>query len=222
MKKYLVKILYTISALIITTSMVACGPSTNGNDDPDKGEIQTYIMEAEYVDLSDVKGGGHSNEASGVDVIYGDGTEAEKEAGWSNGYFVAFTHKEGVQLTFVFNASEAATGATIVLRLGSEMGELTFSPSSFSVNLNGEEIDYGNVTIASNSPSLGEMVFYDKTITTTATLVEGENILTLTVLANELAGGTTAGPIIDCVKITTNVELEWTELIDNPDRRGEI
>mgnify|MGYP000862247864 FL=1 len=222
MKNFITKVLYIISALIITTSLVACGPSNNNDDDSKQGKIQTYVMEAEYVDLSDVKGGGHSNEASGVDVIYGDGTETQKEAGWSNGYFIAFTHKEGVQLKFVFTASKATTGATIVLRLGSEMGELTFNSSSFSVNLNGQEIEYGNMTIASNSPSLSEMVFYDKTIATTAALKEGENVLTLTVLANELAGGTTAGPIIDCVKITTNVELEWVELTDNPDRRGEI
>lgn len=196
-------------------AFAACGGSGSG------GGVETYVFEAEYTDLTGVQGGGHSNEASGVGMIYGNGTEEEIEAGWSSGYFVAFTHREGVKLTFEFNSSEAVSGATIVLRVGSEMGNLTFTPSSFEVKLNGEAIEYGNMTVE-NSSVLENMKFYDKTVTANASLLKGKNELTLTVLANSLSGGVTAGPIIDCVKISTKAKLDWNPLTDNPSKRGDI
>lgn len=215
------KLISTILLILVLTVSVAVAAACGGTEDGEKSGFKTYTMEAEYTDLTGVYGGGHSAEATGVDMIYGDGTDAQKEMGWSSGYFVAFTHKEGVKLTFRFESSAAVSNATIELRVGSEMGELTFTPQSFEISLNGETIDYGNMTVA-NSPVLGEMKFYDKTISNSAALKKGENILTLTVLANELAGGTTAGPIIDCVKITTSATLKWNDKTDNPANRGSI
>ena len=203
------------------------GNTNNKNDankEDNKEEVNndnlpgSFIMEAEYVDFTGLVGGGHSNEQYEEMMIYGEGSDEEIEKGWSNGYFVSATHKEGICLTFVFNSDVEVSNATIVLRLGSEMGNLTFSPDEFEVKLNGEVIDY-NPMYLTNSPVLEEMKFVDKTITNTATLVEGENVLTLTVLANTLSGGTTAGPIIDCVKITSKANLSWNPLLDNPDQR---
>lgn len=230
MKKFIAVALATLSAIAAAATLAACDSTpadtgnsgNNGGGNPSGGgKITTYTMEAEYTNLDGVYGGGHSSEASGVNMIYGDGSQAQKDMGWSNGYFVAFTHKEGVQLKFVFDSPEAVSNAVIVLRLGSEMGNLTFTPSAFEVSLNGTDIDYGSISLE-NSPVLSEMKFYDKTVTSSASLVKGENTLTLTVLANDLAGGTTAGPIIDCVKITTSAQLTWTDLTDNPGNRGAI
>lgn len=212
------KIILTVCLLCMimcACAFAACGGNGSG------GGVETYVFEAEYTDLTDVQGGGHSNEASGVGMIYGNGTEEDLAREWSSGYFVAFTHKEGVKITFEFESSEAVNGAVIVLRVGSEMGKLTFNSSSFEVKLNGTAIDYGNMTVE-NSPVLDDMKFYDKTLTANASLLKGKNELTLTVLANELSGGTTAGPIIDCVKVSTKAKLSWTPLTDNPSKRGEI
>ena len=191
---------------------------TGGSQKPDGPT--SFVMEAEYVDFTGLVGGGHSNEQYEEMMIYGNGSDAEKELGWSNGYFVSATHKEGICLTFVFTADKAVENATIVLRLGSEMGNLNFTPDDFEVSLNGEAIDYEPMYLTS-SARLEDMKFVDKTVTNEASIKEGENVLTLTVLANTLAGGTTAGPIIDCVKITSGAKLEWNPLLDNPDKREE-
>ena len=193
-------------------------PGTGGSQKPDGPT--SFVMEAEYVDFTGLVGGGHSNEQYEEMMIYGNGSDAEKELGWSNGYFVSATHKEGICLTFVFTSDKAVENATIVLRLGSEMGNLNFTPDDFEVSLNGEAIDYEPMYLTS-SARLEDMKFVDKTVTNEASIKEGENVLTLTVLANTLAGGTTAGPIIDCVKITSGAKLEWNPLIDNPDKREE-
>lgn len=216
MKKTLLTIISILCLTLITFTFVACGSGNGG-----KGEYKTNIMEAEFTDLTGVYGGGHSSEASGVDMIFGDGTQAQKDAGWSSGYFIGFTHRAGVVITFKFNAEDAATGVTLMLRLGSELGNLTFDPLSFGVELNGTSLNYTPITV-SNTPVLAEMKFFDKTVATNATLKKGENVIKLIVLENELAGGTTAGPIIDCIKVTTNVALNWTEKTENPSQRGSI
>lgn len=193
-------------------------PSNGGSQKPDGPS--SFVMEAEYVDFTGLVGGGHSNEQYEEMMIYGNGSDAEKELGWSNGYFVSATHKEGICLTFNFTSDKAVENATIVLRLGSEMGNLNFTPDDFEVCLNGEAIDYEPMYLT-NSARLEDMKFVDKTVTNEASIKAGENVLTLTVLANTLSGGTTAGPIIDCVKITSGAKLEWNPLTDNPEKREE-
>ena len=221
----------TLAVLMIASvfSMTSCdvidqilggGETPSGGNNGSTNSPDTFIMEAEYVDFTGLVGGGHSNEQYEEMMIYGNGSDAEKELGWSNGYFVSATHKEGICLTFVFTADKAVENATIVLRLGSEMGNLNFTPEDFEISLNGEAIDYEPMYLTS-SARLEDMKFVDKTITNEASIKEGENVLTLTVLANTLAGGTTAGPIIDCVKITSGAKLEWNPLTDNPDKREE-
>ena len=216
-----------INGIIGGGTQQGSGNNNNNNNNHNNNEPEeednlpgSFIMEAEYVDFTGLVGGGHSNEQYEEMMIYGNGSDEEIAMGWSNGYFVSATHKEGICLTFVFTSDREVSNATIVLRLGSEMGNLTFSPDEFEIKLNGEVIDYNPMYI-NNTPVLEEMKFVDKTITNTATLVEGENTLTLTVLANTLSGGTTAGPIIDCVKITSSANLDWNPLLDNPDKREE-
>ncbi len=191
------------------------GGNVGGGNNP-----SSFVMEAEYVDFTGLVGGGHSNEQYEEMMIYGNGSEEEKALGWSNGYFVSATHKADICLTFNFTSDKEVNNAMIVLRLGSEMGDLTFAPDNFEIKLNGEAIDYNPMYIT-NSPVLEEMKFVDKTITTKATIKAGENTITLKVLPNTLSGGTTAGPIIDCIKITSGATLNWNPLLDNPDKREE-
>lgn len=188
-------------------------------DNKDVGGAKTYIMEAEYIDLDDVIGAGLSSEQSGCDMIYGTGTLEEKDKGWSNGYYVGYTYSADLTLNFVFTADVAKT-ATIILRLGSELGDITLSPSSLSVKLNGNSVNYSSMYVENST--MDTMKFYDKTLTTNASLKEGENTLSLTVLTNSLRSGQTGGPIIDCVKIQTSAVLTWTDKTANPSKRGEI
>jgi len=211
--------MFVLGSCDVINGLIGGGNGTGSENKKPDGP-SSFVMEAEYVDFTGLVGGGHSNEQYEEMMIYGNGSDAEKELGWSNGYFVSATHKEGICLTFVFTADKAVENATIVLRLGSEMGNLNFTPDDFEVSLNGEAIDYEPMYLTS-SARLEDMKFVDKTVTNEASIKEGENVLTLTVLANTLAGGTTAGPIIDCVKITSGAKLEWNPLLDNPDKREE-
>ncbi len=204
--------------LSLATVMAATGFALASCDDPDDG-VKTYTMEAEYINLDGVSGAGVSSDQSGVEMIYGDG-EVDIENGWSNGYFVGYTYATNLTLDFVFNAETAGT-ATIILRLGSELGDITLDPSVFAVKLNGENIAYSNIFLENSL--LDEMKFVDKTVTTTAELKQGENKISLVVLTNTLVNGSkTGGPCVDCVKIETTSKLTWTDKTDNPSRRGAI
>lgn len=176
-------------------------------------------MEAEYIDLSDVVGAGISSEASGVNMIHGNGTDAEKDKGWSSGYYIGFTYVANLELNFVFEANQDAS-ATIVLRLGSEIGDITFDPNSLAVKLNGEVITYSNILVYGSD--MAEMEFKDYTITSNASLKQGENTITLVVLDNTLRTGQVGGPMVDAIKVTTNATLTWTSHTRNPEERGAI
>ncbi len=204
------KIFLLASSLLITSAtLVACAK---------KSTSKTYVMEAEYIDLDDVQGSGISSDQGGVQMIYGNGTQEEKNAGWSNGYFVGFTYAPNLKLDFVFNSSKRAT-STIVLRLGSELGDLNLDPSIFEVQLNEDVIPYSSLTV-NNSADYANMKFYDKTLSTNVRLAQGQNVLSLIILPNSLKpGGTSGGPTVDCVKITTKAKLTWEEKKDNITRR---
>jgi hypothetical protein len=225
MKKQVRTLTGIVLALICAFSLAACGGNdsggeTDGDGTTEAGGVKTYVMEAEYTDLDGKIGAGLSNEASGVQLICGDGTAEQKALGWSNGYFIWCTYSTDLQFDFVFNSDKAET-AQIILRLGSELGtSITLNPENFAVKLNGTAISYGN-TLITSSP-ISSLVFADKTVTANAALLAGENTVSLTVLQNNLMGGQTGGPMIDCVKIKTKAALTWTDKTDNPGRRGEI
>ena len=180
---------------------------------------QTFTFEAEYVYLDDFNGAGLSNSADGVDNIYGDGNEADIANGYSNGYFLGNTYAEN-QIDFNFESSMAAS-AKLTLRLASELGDLTLNNDVFGVELNGEAIDYS--IVVSNSTTSGKYDFADYPINTTMNLAAGDNTVSLIIKNNKLLNGNRTGaPFIDCIKITTEAELSWEPLTDNPSRRGSI
>ena len=185
----------------------------------DSTEKKMYTMEAEYVDLEGIEGEGVSSAQTGVGVIWGDGTETHKKRGWSNGYYVGYTYRNGFQLDFVFQ-SDRAEIATLILRLASELGDISLTAEEFSVTVNDKEIGYLKMFVE-GSPSMAEAVFYDRTITTAIELNVGENKISLIVNKNKLKHGSTGGPLIDCIKLQTEATLTWLEHKDNPDKRGD-
>lgn len=214
-----------ISFCLCLSCLLAIGVSAVGcdNQDSDNGTVggyKTYVMEAEYIDLENVQGGGVSYEAAGVNTIEGSGSEADKAKGWSNGYFLKGLDADGLELEFVFNSATATSGVSLILRLGNENETRDFNSEIFSVKLNGEEIEYNTITL--NGPySLADIEFNDYTVATNLNLKEGENVITLTVHSDS-AGTYTVGPRIDCIKLKSKSALTWTDKTDNPDRRGEI
>lgn len=215
MKKQFKILICAVCALLCILGFAACG-----GGDSESGGVKNYVMEAEYIYLDGVMGAGISSEASGVNMIFGNGNDADKAKGWSNGYYVGFTYAAGLTLDFKFN-SDAAGSATIILRLGSEIGNVTFGPDSLALKVNGAAVTYTNIYIPGSA--MDSLSFTDKTVTTNASLIKGENTVSLVVQNNTLLGGAqTGGPMVDCIKIKTKALLTWTDKTDNPGRRGEI
>jgi hypothetical protein len=178
----------------------------------------TYTFEAEYIDLNDVQGAGESSSQGGVQMIYGNG-ESDKSKGWSEGYYVAYTYVANLKLDFNFE-SDADAQATVVLRLGSELGNLLLTPDLFEVQLNGETVPYSSLSL-NGGTSLEDMKFYDLVVNTNANVKAGANTLSLIVRDNKLVAGERVGaPCVDCVKITTSAKLTWSPKTDNPANRG--
>lgn len=189
-----------------------------GGGKPSGNGTGTYTFEAEYIDLSDVQGAGESSSQGGVQMIYGNG-ESDKSKGWSEGYYVGYTYVANLKLDFNFE-SDADAKATVVLRLGSELGNLMLTPDLFEVQLNGETVPYASLSL-NGGTSLEDMKFYDLVVNTNANVKAGENTLSLIVRDNKLVAGERVGaPCIDCVKITTSANLTWTPKTDNPENRG--
>ena len=216
------KIISLMLALVLLASVMTLSScdalnSLLGNSSTG-GKTATYTLEAEYIDLSNVSGAGESSSQAGVQMIYGNG-EADKAKGWSEGYFVAYTYVANLQLDFVFE-SDSDTSATIVLRLGSELGDLMLNPELFEVQLNGATVPYSSISISGNT-DLNQVVFQDFTVNTNAQLKAGQNTISLIVRDNKLvANERVGGPCVDCVKITTSAVITWNPKTSNPADRS--
>ncbi len=212
---------------IIATLLVICSfaftACDNGGDDSSTPGGSTgskeLTMEAEYINLDDVRGAGISSDQQGVNMIYGDATDAQKKM-WSNGYFVGYTYTANLTLEFKFTAEAAANGS-ITMLLGSEHGDIEFGPTILKVELNGKEITYTPKKVKGSE--ISQMVFTEIKVTTSAAFKAGENVLKLTVIENKLqANGKTVGPCVDCIKVKSTTNLSWTPKTDNPSKRGEM
>lgn len=205
---------------VFATSLTGCdmingllGGSTGGGNG-----TQTYTLEAEYIDLTNVKGAGESSSQAGVQMIYGTG-EADKAKGWSEGYFVGYTYVANLKLDFNFK-SDAAAKATIIVRLGSELGNLMLTPDIFEVQLNGATVPYASLSL-NGGTTLEDIKFYDLVVNTNAQLKAGDNTISLIVRDNKLvANERVGGPCVDCIKITTSANVTWTPKTENPANRG--
>ena len=216
MKKIISTLLFTV--LIASVFMLNSCDLIFGNKDNAGSGTNTYTLEAEYIDLNDVQGAGESSSQGGVQMIYGNG-EADKSKGWSEGYYVGYTYVANLKLDFNFE-SDADAKATIVLRLGSELGNLLLTPDLFEVQLNGETVPYSSLSL-NGSNSLEDMKFYDLVVNTNANVKAGANTLSVIVRDNKLVAGERVGaPCIDCVKITTSANITWNPKTDNPANRG--
>jgi hypothetical protein len=234
--KKLFKVLTFILCAAMLCGLAACGGGKNtdgggkntdnnntdpGGDGNTPGGVQTYVMEAEYIDLDGLVSPSYSGSIGGTDLVYGSGSQEDKDKGWSNGYYVGPTYSDGFTLNFVFTA-DSAESANLVLRLGSEIENTALNSSNFSVKVNDTAVNFGTISVTKSTDMAG-MVFYDKNIPVTVNLVAGQNTISLTVLANSLRGGDdpTGGPMVDCVKIKTKAVLTW-EIVDNPSNIGQV
>lgn len=211
MKKIVTVLCFVLCVAACAAFATACGDTSAG------GGTETYVFEAEYTDLSEFKGVGISNAGDGVENIFGEGTEADKKL-YSEGYFLSNTYAENT-VAFDFVSDKATTG-TLRLRLASELGNLDLSEDVFGIEINGTELSYDLRVIGGGQ---GTYEFEDYTLRDSINIKEGDNTVKLIIKNNTLRNGNSIGaPFIDCIKITTDAELTWTPLLDNPANRGQV
>lgn len=173
-------------------------------------------FEAEYIDLTGKNGTGYSASPTGENLI--DNTISST----SNGAFVNYLHNDTITLEFVIYAEEAVSGAPLYIAAGSEMGNVTFTPSSLGVyyyegqTASGTRntVNYGSVTVSGGSSytSFNEYRFGS------VTLVKGWNVIQIAVHSNTLRNGLIGGPGIDYLRVDTSVSLKWVPCTYNLNR----
>lgn len=206
MKNFIKITVMAVCALLVACALVAC----NNDADGGKGKSKEYVFEAEYTNLSGKRGTGYSDGAAETDMIMSKTTDAKGSSAASNGYFVGYLHCE-ISIEFEFTSDKAAD-AKIVMRLSSEMRDITLSPEKVGVLVNGEAINYGSLSLKGNAHP---QEFYDKTFALKAQLKEGKNVISLVVYDNDYLNGETGGPCIDCLKVTTTAVLTWEPILAN-------
>lgn len=172
-------------------------------------EPQTYIFEAEYVDLTDVWGSGWSNTQTEWGMVVGDGETTPT----SNGFYVAYFVPPAGVLKFPFTSDAAGTGK-LSFSMVSEYAKdffgvqaMLLDPTIMTFKINGVEItDYSVLIRGENQPT---MDFHEYVFMEEFDILEGENIIEISMPMNNdyfpmRAGG---GPNVDYMKIESELNL---------------
>jgi len=175
------------------------------------------VFEAEYTDVSGITGYGYSGSLSGTKIINRD---QDGVAGASNGWYVSYLYYSGITLTFNIHADEAVENALLYLRLSAEYYDLDITDDDFLVLVNGEQVEYGSISIAiNNAGSSGgvtsssvENPFQDYLVSQTLSLEEGDNVIQLVVNnfkpESERTGTMYSyAPVVDAIKICADGDL---------------
>ena len=214
MKKLMTLLLAAL--LLLGTCAFAEAPA----ETPTVGNPGDFIFEAENVDLIYLSGHGWSNEVLGVGLLIRD----DYGANASNGYSLGYLYERDNAVEFYINSSAAVEDVTLILRCTMEhkvsSAEITWDQMEITVN-GGDPIQYRTLKF-NGIPGLltvkGEMLpFANKTIGK-IDLVEGENLITITITNDITMEGTmqATAPIIDCIILRTDADVELTWATDYP------
>ena len=202
-----------------------------GNKDIYARWLKVYTFEAEYTQFTDLPasdrtaengmkiGYGYSSNVKGTQLIMAESTSG---ANSSNGYYVSNLYYNGAYLEFVINSDAAVEDAILVLRLTAEFYDMYLTDENYLVMVNDDEIAYGNIDITGAITDLStssKRPFTNYTVSSTVSLVEGENIIRLQVNNDEKQGATgtmnAIAPMVDCIYVYTDAELTWQPLTGN-------
>ena len=159
------------------------------------------IMEAELIDLRGLTGAGWSGGATGSDMI-----QAFADA--SNAHAVGYTYTTGLVFNFVFESSAAVSDVELFIRVSTEIGDVTFAPDNLEIKLNGTVLNYTPMSMQGETNRVSP--FREFSLGSGLSLAEGENVVSVSVLPNDLiGGGRMGGPIIDRIRVDTSASLSW-------------
>jgi len=163
-------------------------------------------FEAEYTDLTGKQGTGYSASPAGENLI-------DMKDISSNGAFVNYMHNDTITLEFVIYAEEAVSNAPLYIAAGSEMGNVTFTPSTLGIYVYGGNtatgdratVNYGSAKVNGGKTytSFNEVRFGS------VTLAQGWNVIQIAVHTNTLRDGNIGGPGVDYLRVDTSVSLKW-------------
>ena len=131
-------------------------------------------------------------------------------------------HNDTITLEFVIYAEEAVTNASLYIAAGSEMGTVTFTPSSLGIytyvgrTATGSKttVNYGSVSVSGGK----EYTTFNEYKFGAVSLVKGWNVIQIAVHTNTLRGGNIGGPGVDYIKVDTSVSLKWIPCTYNMNR----
>ena len=143
------------------------------------------------------------------------------DAAASGNYYVTYLFYNGAFLEFHINAAEDVNDAVLDLRLSTEMMSIDLTDTEFLVEVNGENLTYGSISIpltlegANGYSDDQKQPFSDFLITNKLSLKQGDNVIRL-VVNNDRQMGTSGtmyatAPMIDCIHISSDRSLTWGE-----------
>ncbi len=179
-----------------------------------------YVFEAEDVDLDGLNGFGFSGNALDTNMIHDDSLNV----GASNGYYLWCLNNSGLTIEFKFTSDREAKNVDFTIALSAEIKDIVLvsdgdpqTEGVFIMNVNGTEIDYGQIEI-NNVPSQSDgkhRPFTD--FTYKIDIQKGQNSIKL-IMANQLNQGGTmnaTAPMIDCIKLLTSANLVFVPKANN-------
>lgn len=198
-----------------STSQADTKVSSSSEDTPG-----SFVMEAEYTNVTGKKGAGYSGGSSGKEMVQKDEDGSAKA---SNGYWLGYLYVTNMSVDFVFNSTKAVNDVTLTLRLTCEIKNITLTSDNYKITVNDEEItDYGTFTLtgASNSDSTGYVrPFSNHKLKKKINIKEGENTIKLITNNSEGMGGTmyATAPMVDCITFTDfgDATLTYDPILDN-------
>lgn len=164
-----------------------------------------YLFEAEDTNITGIVGKGYSGDATGSDII-------GRGSGASNGYYITFLYKKGIEIVFSIVSSAAVDDAVVWLSLSAEYANFTITGETYQVSVNDEplsyEIAFTDVPEEQNAP---KREFTWHKISVGVSLKEGVNTVKLLTNNSEPLMGTMAAkaPMVDCLKIVSSSVLSW-------------
>ena len=192
------------------------------------------VFEAEYTKLTDLTeeedpncnsfgekvGHGYSSDVCGTGLIFTDADVIGNNC--SNHHFVGDLYYKDAFIEFDFESSEAVTDAVLNATLSAEYYDMTFTKDNWIVEVNGESINYGTITldnVPTGRDNRSKRAFTTHTLSTALTLKKGKNVIKL-ITNNSTrhdSTGTMAAeaPMIDCISLYSDVNLTFDSHTDN-------
>ena len=208
---------FDFSAVITADTVVYAGWTREASD-----EAVEYVFEAENTDLTGKNYPGLSGSAPEKAMVQNFTTNIRgEELNASGGRYIGYQTTIGANITFRIVSDMEVDDAKIVLRLSKELGDYTFTPDNYTVELNADPLQFEPIAFtdvpsqaaADDVKNCYALPFDDFVIAENVHLKEGVNTINCIVLNSDPIAGTTIesnGPLIDCIKITTTAVLDWS------------